>query len=121
MDLAGRWDFIIEQGSTFERYFRWEDSNGNPRALDAYTLRMRIRYTPDLTTVLATTEGESPTIVISQPGATGVFKIAMTATNTALLDFIRAVYDVEAYEGVVVYRIVEGNVTLSKEVTYTNP
>jgi len=120
MDLAGTWDLIIDQGTTFERYFRWEDSSGTARDISSYTFHMKIRKTHDDSVVIATTEGGSPTIVISQPGATGVIKVLMTAANTAALDFVRGVYDIEAMYsgGNPLYRIVQGNVTLRKEVTY---
>lgn len=118
MDLAGRWDLVIEQGATFERYFRWENSLGAPRDLSSYSLRMNIRRFFDDDSVIATTEGASPAIVISEPGATGVFKVTMTAAATAALDFTRAVYDIEAYDGSSnVHRVVQGSIRLDKEVT----
>jgi len=118
MDLAGRWDLTIEEGSNFERYFRWEDSTGTAKDISGYTLRMNVRATYSSSTTLLTTEGETPTIVISKPGATGVFKIVVTSAVTTTLSFTRAVYDVEAYETTNVFRVIEGNVTLSREVTY---
>jgi len=119
MDLAGRWDLVIEQGSTFERYFRWEDSSGSPIDLSPYSLRMTIRVTIGSIEYYASTEGASGTITISKPGAEGVFLIAMLPEDTESLDFVRAIYDVEAYTAgdAIVYRIVQGNVTLSREAT----
>ena len=118
MDLAGRWDLVIEQGATFERYFRWEDSTGAAIDLSPYSLRMTIRtiYGEGL---IATSVGASPTIVITIPGSAGVFVVTIAATVTVDLSFNRAVYDIEAFtaEDALVYRIVEGNVTLSKEAT----
>lgn len=120
MDLAGIWDLIIEQGATFERYYRWEDSSGSPMSLDSLALRMRIRATKS-SVVIASSYGSSATIVLSKPGDPGVIKVLITAADTSLMNFTRAVYDIEAYDTstpVVVYRIVGGRVELSREVTY---
>jgi hypothetical protein len=121
MDLAAKYDLVIEQGATLTRVFRWEDSYGNAQDLGSYTLRMDIRETRESTTALATTEGSTPNITIAKSvSLTGVFTVSMTAAKTALLDFIRGVYDIEAYTAdatPIVYRLFEGGVTLSKEVT----
>ncbi len=119
MDIAGIWDLIIEQGATLERYYRWEDSDGSPRSLTDYSLRMIIRATIG-STALATSLGGTPTITLSKPGAVGVIKVLISSVNTAALDFTRGVYDIEAFDTsspVVVHRIVEGKVTLNKEIT----
>lgn len=116
MDLAGHWDLVIEQGASFLRYFKWEDSTGAAVDLADYSLRMSIRtvYGEGL---IATSEGDAPTITIAKPGAAGVFTVAMTPAVTTLLDFNRAVYDIEADDDTDVYRVVQGNVTLSREAT----
>lgn len=115
MDLAGRWDLVIEQGATLERFFRWEDSTGVPIDISSYTPRMKIRKTLSSATAIASSD---TTITLTKPGATGVVKIAMTAADTANLSFFRGVYDIELVNGAVVYRIVQGNVELSREATY---
>ena len=69
--------------------------------------------------MIATSVGASPTIVITTPGAAGVFVVTIVATDTSDLNFNRAVYDIEAFTtaDALVYRIVEGNVILNKEAT----
>jgi hypothetical protein len=120
LDLAARYDLTIEQGATFERTFRWEDSEGAPVDISSYSVRMSIRSTRASTTPLATSTGGTPAIVIVKTGVTGVFTCSIIAFRTALLDFTNAVYDIELYTDdspSVVYRIFQGNVTLSREVT----
>jgi hypothetical protein len=121
MDLAGKWDFVIEQGATWSRQFRWEDSAGDVRDLGTYTLRMTIRPKHGSKKIIATSDSPANIVLtISGDGSSGIFTVSMTAAKTAVLDFIRAVYDIEAYDtatGVTVYRILQGNVTLEKEVT----
>jgi len=121
MDLAGKWDLVIEQGATWIRQFRWEDSAGVARSLASYTLRMTIRPIYDSDKIFATSVAPGNiTLALVGGGTGGVFTVTMTAANTALLNFIRAVYDIEAYDtatGLTVYRILQGNVTLAKEST----
>jgi hypothetical protein len=38
---AGRYDFIIEQGATFRKVFRWQQSNGDPVDLTGTTAKMQ--------------------------------------------------------------------------------
>lgn len=121
MDLAGKWDLTIEQGATWVRQFRWEDSTGTARDISSYTLRMTIRSCYDSSKILATSVAPGNiTLALVGGGTGGIFTATMTAANTALLSFVRAVYDIEAYDtatGLVVYRILQGNVTLEKEST----
>jgi hypothetical protein len=120
MDLAAVYDLVIEQGTTFSRTFRWEDSDGVAIDLGSYTLRMNIRSTKESSTTIATSEGSTPTIVIVAPGGTGIFTVSISSEYTEVMDFNRAVYDIEAYDDSdpsVVYRVVKGSVYLDKEVT----
>jgi hypothetical protein len=121
MDLAGRWDLVIEQGTTFIRYFRWEDSAGSPVDLTDYSLRMKIRTNIGATATIASTEGGGVIAITKPSPTTGVFIVTINATDTDDLDFVRGIYDIEAYTAAdaVVYRVVQGNVTLNKEVTTT--
>lgn len=120
MDLAGIWDLIIEQGATFERFYRWEDSDGTPKSLAGWSLRMKIRAT-STSSIIATSQGGDLSIVLDKPGAPGVIRVLITAADTEDLDFTRAIYDIEAYDTsvpVVVHRVVEGRVELRREVTH---
>lgn len=54
---------------------------------------------------------------ISGSGSDGKIKISLTATQTAALDFKKAVFDVEVTNGTDTWKETYGNVTLKKEVT----
>jgi hypothetical protein len=47
----------------------------------------------------------------------GTIFYEITAAQTAAMNFTKAVYDIEIYSGSYVDRIMEGNVSFSKEVT----
>lgn len=114
---AGRYDLTIEQGATYSKTLTWKDSNKAAINLTSYTARMQIRETKESTTTLATSEGTSPSIVITLGGALGTILITMTAAITAAFTFDTAVYDLEMILSGAVTRLLEGDVFLSKEVT----
>lgn len=113
----GKLDLTIYQGATFSRTLLWEA--GQPPApvnLTGYTARMQLRVTPDsgFTLLALTTENSRITL----GGAAGTIVLSLSAADTAALAFPRAVYDLELVSpGGVVRRLVEGEVSLSKEVT----
>ena len=105
-------DLIIEQGATFEKILTLYDSAGVLRDLTGYTGRMMARTTIDaVSTVISLT---SPTdIVISG----GTITINIDAATTAAYTFTTLVYDLEIEKASKVTRVVQGSITLSKEVT----
>jgi hypothetical protein len=121
---AGRYSFIIEQGSTFTRQIQYLDSTGNPVDLTDYSARMQIRQSHDSATTivsLSTTVGDDGSGLVLTP-ASGTIDITISATSSSLLTFGgEAVFDLEIYSGsgasTYVKRLVEGKVKLSKEVT----
>jgi len=105
---AGKYDITIEQGATLTVNLSYKDSAGDVVDLSSsYTSRMKIRESTGGTIIASTESGDSPKNTLS---------IALAA-NTAALDFDNAVYDLELVAGVVVDRIIEGRVFLSKEIT----
>ena len=56
-------------------------------------------------------------LTITLGGAAGTVTLAMTATQTAALSFNKAFYDLELTLTGTVTRILEGIITLSREVT----
>lgn len=120
---AAQYDLYIEEGASFAVVFRWEDKDGDAQDLTDLDFEMKIRPTKDSSTVILSgsydggTDTPTGDIVFSEGGANGQFGIAITAANTALLDFTQAVYDIEITDVATVYRVVEGRVFLSKEVT----
>ena len=114
---AGRYDFTIEQGATFSRVVTWKDAAGTPINLTSYTAAMQIRETKDASSAIATSAGISPTITLTLGGAAGTITISISATVTAAFTFETAYYDLELTLSGVVTRLLEGIVTLDKEVT----
>ena len=118
---AGKYSFIIEQGATFIRIFKYKDENGNPVDLNGYTVRMQIREDYNSSIIrtfdnggnggfgLTTAEGASEKNIIT---------LTITATQTAAFAFDQARYDIELVSGAgVVTRLLQGKIKLSREVT----
>jgi len=113
---AGTYNFTIEQGATFKRIMTWKDSNGNPINLTGYTARMQVRTAKDSPNVILTLDTDTNG-GITLGGVSGTITIEISASKTASLDFKTAVYDLELEKDGSVVRLLEGSVTLSKEVT----
>jgi len=115
MARAARLDLTIEQGATFTYNLTWRDGTGAVKALGSgWTARLQIRETISSSTTLASlTNTAGITLANTSPNVV----ISISATDTAALSFTNAVYDLELVNSGTVYRILEGKVTLSKEVT----
>lgn len=120
---AGRYDFVIEQGTTFSKQITWKDSSGVAINLTGYTITGKIKRKPSDITALA-----SFTCTLANQGSSpGVFTIALTATQTAALptskdvsrdkESVACVYDIKAQNGSTVYRLIEGVVNISPGVS----
>ena len=128
---AGRYSFIVEQGSTVQFEIQYKDSNGDPIDLTPYTARMQIRPTvtsTDVICTLTTTRTACGTgLNVSgsnndQPPTSGSIGVYISAYSSSLFSgWTTAKYDLEIRSGsgvnTYVDRILEGNVKLSKEVT----
>jgi len=114
---AGTYDITIEQGATFTRTLTWKDENEDAVNLTGYSARLQMRESVEaVDTFIDITSGNSPDD-IALGGAAGTIIIAISATTTAALTQ-GGVYDLELVSGAgVVTRLLQGNVTLSKEVT----
>ncbi len=88
---AGKYSFIIEQGSTTNFTIIYTDSTGAPIDLTSYGSKMQIRLTYDAPPIITLSSSLNP-------DGTG-----LNMTNAA--------------SGPVVNRILEGKVKLSREVT----
>lgn len=123
---AGRYSFIIEQGSTLNLELQYKDASGNPIDLTNYGGRMQIRETiasqTPYITLSSSLEPDGTGLNFSgsnntTPPTSGSIGIYISAVTSSLLNFTQAVYDLEIYSGSYVARILEGQVKLSKEVT----
>jgi hypothetical protein len=127
---AGRYNFLIEQGATFQLELQYKDPSGNPINLTGYSGRLQIRQTVPSTVVLlclsSSLRPDSTGISFSgsngtTPPTSGSIGIYISAVSSSQLSFDQAVYDLEIENsGGFVTRLVEGSVQLSKEVTRGN-
>lgn len=133
---AGKYSFTIEQGATLDFEIQYKDSNGNPIDLTGYTGAMQIRsnYSGSGTTYLTFTSSLAdltPTKTSSsiflcfagsnqtKPATSGSIGIYAGWAATEGLSFTdQAYYDLEITSGSIRTRILEGRVSLSKQVTY---
>lgn len=109
---AGTYNILVEQGSSFSQSVTVKE-DGSPRDLTGYNARAQIRPTRTSTTLTATF-----TCTISSP-ATGVILMELSPSVTAGISEGRYYYDLEIYtngDGIV-SRLLQGEVTVSPEVT----
>jgi len=122
---AGKYSFVIEQGSTVNFTIVYNDSNGNPIDLSQYDSKMQIRETYNSAPLLTLSsslnaDGTGLNMSNSISGAIGIY---IASCTSSLLSFNEALYDLDIISGSdcpVVNRILEGKVKLSKEVTIVN-
>jgi hypothetical protein len=123
---AGKYSFVLEQGSTFDIEIQYKDTTGSAVDLSGYSGKMQIRPTIASETVYLTLSsslnGDGTGLNFSgsngsTPPTSGSVGIFISATSSSALDFTEAVYDLEITSGSIVTRILEGKVKLSKEVT----
>lgn len=115
---AARLDIKIEQGATYD-FTATVRSGGAYMDLTGYTARMSIRKHPESATALIALV--SPAVAgtgIDLGGVAGTVRVQIAAVDTAALDFFIAYYDLEIVSAAgKVTRLLEGRVTLSREVT----
>ena len=108
---AGKHNFTIEQGSTFNREITVQE-NSQALNLTGYSARMQMRSTHDSSTIALTF-----TASVSN-AAQGKIQLSASATNTAAVEEGMYVYDLEIESGSSgVTRLLEGQVTVTPEVT----
>jgi hypothetical protein len=124
---AAKYSFVIEQGATLDFQLDWTDDIGSPIDLTGMHARMQVRPSVESSEVflnlssslsdscgtglnLSGSNGTTPL----QSGSIGVY---VSAASSSLLTFGEAYYDLEVVSGCEVYRLLEGKVRLSKNVT----
>ena len=113
--MAAKYNLKIEQGATFRQTLWWKNPDETALDLTGYTGRLQIRANIAATDVLISLTTENGGITITQ--LTGKIELLITATATAAITWSSAVYDLEMVQGSEVYRLIAGNVSVSKEVT----
>lgn len=123
---AGKYSFVIEQGSTVDFEIQYKDASNSPINLTGYSGKMQLRSSVDSADVIITlssslaSDGTGLNFNGSNgttPPSSGSIGIFISAASSSLFTFTNAVYDLEIVTGSRVTRILEGNVRLSKEVT----
>lgn len=115
--LAGRYNIVCDQGSTFVREIEIMDSDETPYNLTGYTARMQVRREVESTGTplieLTTTNGR-----LSISGALGIITMSLTPTETAALTR-SGYYDLEIVQTSTgkVFKVLRGEFRLEKEVT----
>lgn len=118
---AGRYNFIVEQGTTVDFTIQYKDDTGSIIPLAGYSAQMQIRPTyADYTDVKYLTlssslamDGTGLTIVPNS----GSIRIFISAEKSDAFDFDEALYDLEIYSGSFVSRLMEGKIKNSRSVT----
>ena len=108
---AGTYNFILEQGATFNRQLTVKD-DGSVMNLTGYSVASKMRSTHASSTVVGTF-----TCTISNATG-GIITMSMTNSTTGAIEEGIYVYDLEMTSGGgVVTRLMEGTVTVNPEVT----
>lgn len=112
---AGRWDWVLEQGRTVSIPISWYNQTEGVVDLTTYTAALTIRDTWGSATALVTlTSTAGITLAATDPNIV----LAIAANTTAgYTGWTRGVYDLEVTNAGVTTRLLEGFVTLRKQVT----
>ncbi len=125
---AGKYSFTIEQGTTLDFEIQYKDPNSLPINLTGYSGKMQIRSNfadnnPVTYATLSSSLAADGTGLNfsgsngSTPPTSGSIGIYISAASSSVFNFQTARYDLEISSGDTVTRILEGQITLSKEVT----
>lgn len=103
-------DLKIEQGADFDLVITVLDSVGETFDLELFDGEMQLRRVPG---------GEliDVSVDIDIDDQAGTVSINIPYTETALLTFGTARYDVIIHDGQTAHRLLEGNVSLSRQIT----
>ncbi len=124
---AAKYSFVIEQGATLQFQVDWTDESGSAMDLTGYHARMQVRPTVESSEVflnLSSSLSDSCGTGLNLSGSNGItplqsgsIGVYVSAHSSSLLTFGEAYYDLELVNGCEVYRLLEGKVRLSKNVT----
>ena len=125
---AGTYSFTIEQGTTVDFELQYTDANDLPIDLTGYHGRMQIKsgfandkpvtYASLSSSLAADGTGLNFSGSLgNKPPTSGSIGVYISAASSSAFTFAKAKYDIEIVSGSTVTRILEGSITLSKEVT----
>lgn len=114
MGNAATFDFELEQGATKRIHLTLKDSQGALVDLTGYTALMQIRKNENSKVVIVSlTELDGLTL----GGVAGTIVITFSKTLTSSLNFNEAKYDLKIDSGSEEKRLLEGKVTLDKQIS----
>ena len=115
---AGTYDFTIEQGTDLSKTMTFYTDSTKTTTVDLSSVTMRMQIRNEKNSVDFIDElTDSNSRINTDDAATGVIILIWADLVTTAFDFATAVYDLEFEEGGVITRILEGSITLNKEVT----
>jgi hypothetical protein len=130
---AGKYNFTIEQGTTVDFAINYKDSESNPIDISGYQARMQVRPEKGSSILYLTLSSSLDSTYTglnlsgsggssaATPPSSGSIGIYISAVSSSMLDFEKAFYDLELVYGsgntATVTRVLEGTITLNKEVT----
>tara|TARA_R100001463_G_scaffold3271_1_gene13452 strand:- start:1925 stop:2263 length:339 start_codon:yes stop_codon:yes gene_type:complete len=111
--MAGRYDFDLDQGATFNRTIQIKDKDSQAVDISAsYSFAGQIRTTP----TSADTEASFTFTIVD--GTNGILGMKLSATESAAVPAQQCVYDVEMTQpNSEVVRLLEGFVNVKANVT----
>ena len=114
--LAGKYNIVCDQGSTFTRTLEIKTAEGTVFSLVGYTARMEVRRTLDASSTIVSLTTANGRITIN--GALGTITLTLSAVETAALSQ-SGVYDLEIVKAATsaVHKVVRGEFKLEKEVS----
>ena len=122
---AAKYSFKVEQGATLTFNIEWRDNDNNPidisGSYDSAKMQIRSDYADingnTLYATLTSSLSASPSVTGLFLSSSGTINVFLSAETTEGFTFEEGLYDLELYKGGVVERLLEGKVTVSKEVT----
>lgn len=114
--MTATYNMTIRQGATFTRVFTRKDGNGDPIDLTGFTAHLQMRKHVDSATpfVELTSEDNGG---ITLGGAAGTIALNISAEDTSNIVINSGVYDLKLISEDEVIRVLEGSITVSKQVT----
>jgi len=111
---AGRWDFSIEQGATFDHTVSWQGEDGIPIDLAGYVaeLQMRTQVFPPTLLIMSSADSGSGLELDPEGGTIRVFISAEATGEMKWMGSQPYVLILRAPDGYVT-RLLEGEVTIS--------
>ena len=111
---TNEWNPTIQQGALFEWSVTLENPDNTAMDLTGYTVRGQLRRTFDSTTI--DLDLTTATHISITNAAGGIISLTVDAATTATLSGSYK-FDIELVSGASVYRILQGTMTVSREVT----